>query len=206
MTTEASAGPAGAEALYRETVEGLGTVHVRRLDPARDADVVHSWVNEDRARFWGMGETSREEVRGIYEHLDSLTTHHAFLIVLGDEPVMLFQTYEPEADRVSECYEVEPGDIGVHLMMGPAKGSPRPGFTAAMLRVLVGHVLADDGVRRIVAEPDVRNAKAIDQLRRAGFELGPEIVLPEIDLPEVFLPEKRARLAILSRETAETLR
>ncbi|MEU4128756.1 GNAT family N-acetyltransferase [Streptomyces wuyuanensis] len=206
MTTEASAGSDGAEALYRETVDGVGTVHVRRLDPARDADVVHSWVSEERARFWGMRETSREEVREIYEHLDSLTTHHAFLIVLGDEPVMLFQTYEPEADRVSECYEVEPGDIGVHLMIGPAKGKPRPGFTAAMLRVLIGHVLVDPQVRRIVAEPDVRNGRAIDRLRRTGFELGPEIVLPEIDLPEVFLPEKKARLAIMRRETAEALK
>ncbi|MCZ7458169.1 GNAT family N-acetyltransferase [Streptomyces sp. WMMC940] len=206
MTIEASAGPDGAESLYRETVEGLGTVHVRRLDPARDADVVHSWVSEERARFWGMRETSRDEVREIYEHLDSLTTHHAFLIVLGDEPVMLFQTYAPEADRVGECYEVEPGDIGVHLMIGPTQGSPRPGFTAAVLRVLVGHVLADEEVRRIVAEPDVRNARAIERLHRTGFELGPEIVLPEVDLPEVFLPEKKARLAFLRRETAETLR
>ncbi|MDI9883484.1 GNAT family N-acetyltransferase [Streptomyces sp. HNM0645] len=202
MTTEASARADSAEPLHRETIEGLGTVHVRRLDPARDADVVHSWVGEERARFWGMRGMSLDEVREIYEHLDSLTTHHAFLIVLGDEPVMLFQTYEPEADRVSECYEVEPGDIGLHLMIGPAKGSPRPGFTAAMLRVLIGHVLADGRVRRIVAEPDVRNAKAIDRLRRTGFELGPEIVLPEIDLPEVFLPEKKARLVVLRRETA----
>ncbi|GBQ00466.1 GNAT family N-acetyltransferase [Streptomyces spongiicola] len=206
MTSEAAAGSGTAEALFRESAEGLGTVHVRRLDPARDTDVVHSWVREERARFWGMRETSRDQVREIYEHLDSLTTHHAFLVLLGDEPVMLFQTYEPAADRVSECYEVEPGDIGVHLMVGPAKGAPRPGFTAALLGVLVGHVLADGDVRRIIAEPDARNTGAIERLRRTGFEIGPEIVLPEVDLPEVFIPEKRARLAILHRETAEALR
>ena len=34
---------------------------------------------------------------------------------------------------------------------------------------------------------------------RAGFELGPEVVLPEVDLPEVFIPEKKARLAFLTR-------
>ncbi|GFH37751.1 GNAT family N-acetyltransferase [Streptomyces pacificus] len=205
MTTEAAAGSGTAGTLHRQTVDGLGTVRIRRLDPARDTDVVHSWVGEERARFWGMGETSREQVREIYEHLDSLTTHHAFLILLDDVPVMLFQTYAPEADRVSECYEVEPGDIGIHLMTGPATGSPRPGFTAALLGALVGHVLSDGDVRRIIAEPDVRNTRAIERLQRTGFTIGPEIVLPEIDLPEVFLPEKRARLAVLHREAAEAL-
>lgn len=48
-------------------------------------------------------------------------------------------------------------------------------------------------------EPDATNEKAIARMVRAGFELGPEVVLPEVDLPEVFIPEKRARLAFLSR-------
>ncbi|MGW7368233.1 GNAT family N-acetyltransferase [Streptomyces sp. NPDC054841] len=194
-------GPAGA--LHEETIDGIGTVRVLALHPRRDVGVVHSWVTEERARFWGMGEASRAEVLEIYEHLDSLTTHHAFLIHVGDRPAMLFQTYEPEADRVSECYDVEPGDIGLHLMVGPPQGAPRTGFTAAMLSVFINYVLSDPKVSRIIAEPDIRNEKAVERLARTGFEIGPEIVLPEIDLPEVFLPEKRARLMILHRETTE---
>ncbi|MGW2557746.1 GNAT family N-acetyltransferase [Streptomyces sp. NPDC001514] len=194
------------EAVYEQAADGFGTVRVRRLDPERDVDTIHSWVTEERARFWGMGEASRAEVLEIYRHMDTLTTHHAWLVECDGRPVMLFQTYEPEADRVSECYDAEPGDMGVHLMIGPAQGGPRPGFSAAMLTVLIDCVLSDPKVRRIVAEPDVRNAKAVERLARTGFELGPEIVLPEIDLPEVFLPEKRARLAFLRRETVEAAR
>ncbi|MGW1884075.1 GNAT family N-acetyltransferase [Streptomyces sp. NPDC001970] len=194
------------EAVYEKAVDGFGTVSVRPLDPERDVDTVHSWVSEERARFWGMGEASREQVLEIYRHMDSLTTHHAWLVECEGRPAMLFQTYEPEADRVSECYDAEPGDIGVHLMISPAQGTPRPGFTAAMLTVLTAFVLSDPKVRRIVAEPDIRNAKAVERLARTGFEVGPEIVLPEIDLPEVFLPEKKARLAILHRATAEARR
>lgn len=203
MTTEAAE---RAEVLHEETVAGIGRVWIRRVVPRRDADVIHSWVTEERARFWGMAEASRADVLEIYEHVDSLTTHHAFLIHVEDRPAMLFQTYQPEADRVSECYDVEAGDIGIHLMMAPSGGTPRPGFTAAVVSVLVDYVLADPGVRRVVAEPDVRNAKAVDRLTRSGFEPGPEIVLPEIDLPEVFLPEKKARLVFLRREAAEALR
>ncbi|MFC9613973.1 GNAT family N-acetyltransferase [Streptomyces sp. NPDC056938] len=186
-------------AVYEQTVEGFGTVRVGPVDPAADLDVIHGWVREERARFWGMEGASREQVRETYEHLDSLTTHHAHLVRLDGEPVALFQTYEPEADRVSECYEVEDGDIGVHFLIAPATGGAVRGFTGALMTVLVTYALEGHGKRRIVVEPDARNTKAVTLLERAGFELGPEIVLPEIDLPEVFLPEKRARIAFLKR-------
>ncbi|MFC9535389.1 GNAT family N-acetyltransferase [Streptomyces sp. NPDC056975] len=191
--------PMRESAVYEQTVEGFGTVRVGPVDTAADLDVIHGWVREERARFWGMEGASREQVRETYEHLDSLTTHHAHLVRLDGEPVALFQTYEPEADRVSECYEVEDGDIGVHFLIAPATGGAVRGFTGALMTVLVTYALEGHGKRRIVVEPDARNTKAVTLLERAGFELGPEIVLPEIDLPEVFLPEKRARIAFLKR-------
>ncbi|WP_435970773.1 GNAT family N-acetyltransferase [Streptomyces sp. Qhu_M48] len=182
-------------AAYVHRVEGLGTVAVRPVEPDRDAPVLHGWVNEERCRFWGMVGTTVEQVRDIYAHLDSLTTHHGFLVSLDGEPVALLQTYDPGADRVSECYEVLPGDVGAHFLIAP-NGTPRPGFTGALLSALVAFVLRDH--TRVVVEPDAANEKAIARMVRAGFELGPEVVLPEVDLPEVFLPEKKARLAFLT--------
>ncbi|WP_405852940.1 acetyltransferase [Streptomyces sp. NBC_00090] len=185
-----------ATAVYEQAVEGFGTVRVVPVDPDRDAPLIHAWVNEERARFWGMGGTSVEQVREIYAHLDSLTTHHGYLVSRDGEPVALFQTYDPEADRVGECYEVLPGDIGVHLMLAPI-ASPEPGFSGRLLGTLVEFVLRDH--TRVVVDPDAANEKAIARMVRAGFEPGPEVVLPEVDLPEVFIPEKKARLAFLTR-------
>ncbi|WP_431046085.1 GNAT family N-acetyltransferase [Streptomyces sp. P1-3] len=213
MTTEpaphaaARPGPVGGarrEAVHEQAVGGFGTVRVLPVRPAKDIDLIHAWVTEDRARFWGMAEADRRRVLEIYEHLDSLTTHHAYLVHRDDEPVALLQTYEPAADRVSEVYDVEPGDIGVHLLIGPATGAARPGFTGALLPALMAYVLADPERRRIVAEPDAHNEKAIARLRRTGFVLGPEVVLPEIVLPEVHVPEKRARLCFLNRGAADS--
>ncbi|WMX47679.1 GNAT family N-acetyltransferase [Streptomyces roseicoloratus] len=181
---------------YEHTVEGLGTVRVERVDPDRDAALIHGWVANERARFWGMRETTVEEVRDVYAHLDSLETHHGFLVRLDGEPVALFQTYEPEADRVSECYAVEPGDIGVHFLVAPSS-TPRAGFTMGILEALTEFAMKDR--KRAVAEPDAANEKAIALLVRAGFALGPEVVLPEVDLPEVHIPAKKARLAFLTR-------
>ncbi|WP_405891581.1 acetyltransferase [Streptomyces sp. NBC_00133] len=154
---------------------------------------MHGWVTEERARFGGMADHTREQVLEIYEYLDSLTTHHAFLVQRDGEPVALFQTYEPDADPVGECYEVQPGDYGVHILIGPADGRTERGFTGEILRVLIAYVLADPAHRRIIVEPDARNQKAIERMVRAGFELGPEIDKPE----------KRARLAFFSREPQE---
>ncbi|WKX69103.1 GNAT family N-acetyltransferase [Streptomyces sp. XD-27] len=196
----APADTARREAVYEQVVDGFGTVRVLPVRPAEDIDVIHAWVAQDRARFWGMAEAGHQRVLEIYEHLDSLTTHHAYLVHRDDEPVALLQTYEPGEDRVGEVYDVEPGDIGVHLLIGPAAGAARSGFTAALLPALIAYLLADPERRRIVVDPDARNEKAIARMSRTGFVMGPEVVLPEVVLPEVRIPEKRARLGFLHRD------
>ncbi|MFI1393496.1 GNAT family N-acetyltransferase [Streptomyces sp. NPDC020681] len=192
-TSPAAAPDLSREAVHEQTVEGFGTVRIVPLDPAADADLVHGWVTEERAQFWGMVGHSREQVREIYEYVDSLSTHHAFLAFREGKPVALFQTYDPAADPVGECYDVQPGDFGIHLLIGPSSGTAERGFTGGLMTALIGFVLSDPVHQRIVVEPDARNAKAIERMLRAGFVLGPEIDKPE----------KRARLAFLSRAALE---
>jgi hypothetical protein len=191
------------EPVHEETVDGFGTVRVLPLDAHADAGQVHAWVSQERAAFWGMNGLTPDQVAEIYAHLGTLDTHHAFLVVKDGEPVALLQTYEPEADRVSECYEVRPGDIGVHLLLAPVPdGGARPGWSAALVDAITSYVLRGLDRRRVVVDPDVRNEKAIARFRRQGFETGPVVVLPEIDLPDVYLPEKHAQLAFLERAVA----
>ncbi|CAL9534289.1 GNAT family N-acetyltransferase [Streptomyces sp. enrichment culture] len=189
--------------VHEQPLAGFGTVRVLPLDPAADAEVVHGWVSERRAAFWGMNGLTRDQVGDVYAHMDTLDTHHAFLVVKDGEPVALLQTYDPAADRVSECYDPEPGDIGVHLLLAPAgPGGARPGWTAALSGALVAYVLLVLDRTRIVVDPDVDNEKAIARFLKQGFTAGPAVVLPEVDLPDVYLPEKKAQLAFLRREVA----
>ncbi|XVQ85971.1 GNAT family N-acetyltransferase [Microbispora siamensis] len=191
MTPDAqTTAPARREAVWEQVVEGFGAFRIVPVDPQADTGLIHSWVTEERARFWGMLDASRDRVLEIYDYLDGLTTHHAYLVHRDDRPVALFQTYEPEADPVGECYDVRPGDFGVHLLLGPATGEGERGFTAALLSVLLAYAFSDPGHTRIVAEPDTRNDKVIDRMLRTGFTLGPEIDLPD----------KRARLLFLTRD------
>ncbi|MFD7941136.1 GNAT family N-acetyltransferase [Streptomyces sp. NPDC059755] len=189
--------------VHEQVFDGFGAICIRPLDAEGDADVVHGWVSEERAAFWGMNGLTRDQVAEIYAHMAGLDTHHAFLTELDGEPVALLQTYEPTEDRVGECYPVEPGDIGVHVLIAPAGGrGARSGWSAALMGAFSSYVLVGLDRRRVVVDPDVRNEKAVARFLRQGFEQGPVVTLPEIDLPDVYLPEKKAQLAFLRREVA----
>ena len=187
MTTEQDTTGTDPHHHHRD-VAGFGRLTVRPVDPDGDVDLLHGWVTQQRARFWGMLDADRERVREIYAYLDSLTTHHAYLVRRDGLPVALFQTYQPEADPVGECYPVQPGDFGLHLLVGPAAVA-EPGFTGELFGALLDFVWADPNRRRLLAEPDARNDKAIARLLRGGFHLG----------PIVDKPEKRAWLLFLDR-------
>lgn len=174
--------------VYAEELTGWGELRIVPLIPAQDIDLIFQWVTQPRARFWGMTENSREEVQGIYEFLDSLDTHHAFLALLDGEPLALFQTYEPMHDPVGEAYPAREEDIGMHLLLAPAT-RPIPHFTPKLGTALVRYMFSLPGKDRIVVEPDSRNAKALRRLEATCFEFGPIIQLAE----------KEAQLGFLTR-------
>ena len=164
------------------------TFTLRPVDPVADVDLIHGWVTQPRARFWGMTTYTRDEVGEVYAFLDGLATHHAYLVHRDDVPVAIFQTYEPAHDPVGETYDVQEGDLGCHLFLAPAD-VPEPGFTGRLAEFALGVVLADPSVRRIVVEPDVENVASRRRFERLGFTLG----------AVVELPDKTAQLAFLAR-------
>lgn len=177
-----------AAPVHTRRVDGFGTVTFAPVHPDRDLDVLHGWVSQERARFWGMLDADRDRVHEIYAYLDSLATHHAYLVRHDGRPAALLQTYEPTADPIGDFYPVLPGDLGIHLLLGPpAEGAaPVPGFSAHLVSAMLGFLLADPAVLRLVAEPDARNAKAISRLTRSGFVPGPAVRLPEKPAQFVF--------------------
>ncbi|MEV1328457.1 GNAT family N-acetyltransferase [Micromonospora costi] len=177
---------------YQEKISGLGELSLVVVQPERHAELLHSWVVQPRNAFWGMGSHSVEDVREIYAFIDRLTSHHAYLILLDGEPVGLFQTYQPDADPVGERYDVQPGDIGMHLLLNPGRRYPT-GLTSAVGPALARFLFQDPAARRIVVEPDVRNQIALRRLTAEGFTFGPEIDMPD----------KRAQLAFLTRARFE---
>ena len=173
------------------------TVTLRPVSPVADAPLLHAWFTEPRAAFWGMASRSVEEVADIYGWIDDQDHLAASLVHLDAHPVGLLQTYDPFVDEIGEHYDRRPGDLGVHLFL--ADDPARAGRTPLLVEHLVGHVLADPAVQRVVLEPDVSNAKSIALLARMGAELGP---VAEIPAPMPDLPAKTAQFAFVSRPGA----
>ena len=189
-TPESTTASRRAEAAYQEELPAWGQLRLVQVAPGDDVDLIHSWVSEERARFWGMGAHTRAQILEIYEFLDGLDTHHAYLIELAGEPVGLFQTYEPLHDPVGEAYPALPGDIGMHLLLAPASRRI-PHFTHMLASALIRFMFSDPAKDRIIVEPDARNAKAIKRLRSTCFELGPIIRLAEKDAQLAHLTRTR---------------
>lgn len=178
--------------MYQETIAGFGTLRLTPVNPSVHAELLHGWVTQPRAVYWGMSTYSVADVREVYEFIDSLSTHHAYLVLLDEQPVGLFQTYQPEADPVGERYEVRPGDIGMHLLLAPPP-QLAAGLTSAVGPALARFLFRDPRHLRVVVEPDVRNERALRRLEREGFTFDDQIDMPD----------KRAQLAFLTRARFE---
>jgi penicillin G amidase len=174
-------------AVLHEAPTSLGIVRITTLVPT-DLVRIHRWTRGEYARFWGMREHTLEDVAEIYTYLSTSPTHHAHLMHLDDEPCGIVQTYEPAADPVGETYPVWEGDVGMHFLVAPMEHRPS-GLAGALLAECVAWVFSNPVNRRIVLEPDERNAAMLNRLSASGFEVG----------ERVELPEKVARLAFLGR-------
>lgn len=184
-----ASGSAGA-VIHTTDDPALGRVEIAVLDPIADLDVIERWVTAPSARFWGLGDLSRQELSDVYAFVDGLDTHHAFLIRREGLPIVLLQTYKPENDPLGEVYPVEAGDVGIHFLLGD-RGAPVAGFTTRVAHVIGAFLFASPAVERIVIEPDADNERAVRRALVTGFELGDRVILPG---------GKEARLAFLTRD------
>lgn len=175
--------------IFKHQVENVGDFALRPLDAVQDAELLHSWVSQPYARYWGMMEQSVEQVRDFY--LDLLKHHPdgAFIGVYQGKPTFLLERYQAIHDPVGQCYPAQNSDYGMHILVAPAD-KPVRGFTWAVFQTIVAFMFSDERVARIVVEPDVRNEKIHRLNKRAGF----------VYQHQIELANKTAWLAFCDRE------
>ena len=168
------------------------TVAIRPVDPVADAALVHGWVTEERAVFWGMTDCDEERVREIYTYIDEQEHLAAYLFVVDGTPVGLLQTYDPEVDEIGEWYDRRPGDLGIHLLL--AADEARVGRTEEVIAAGLVFVFAQAGCTRLVFEPDARNAASLAMMERIGAVRGPLVDM------RTSIAEKPAQFFFLERD------
>lgn len=182
-----------ASLLARLSIEPLVVVGSSEADAEHRgvrAEVLHRWLTHPRSHFWGMGRASVTDVEHAYAAIAADPAHHAWLGRLDGQPVLIAETYDPAVvDGLRDLPELGPGDLGMHLLVAPPQGPAIGGLTRAAMDVVLAHCFADPAVRRVVVEPDARNASIRALNVAVGFT----------ELREVALPEKTAMLSVLTR-------
>lgn len=161
----------------------------RPVAPSADAALLHSWVGQDYARFWGMQSATLAEVRAEYDKIQASGHHTATLGLEDGNPVFLMERYDPARSPLHGLYEAKAGDIGMHLLVAPPL-RPRQGFTTAVMSAVLERLFADPTTERVVVEPDATNHKIHNLNARLGFRKHALLRLPD----------KEAWLSLCTRE------
>lgn len=102
-------------------------------------------------------------------------------------------TCSTSAARAGRCARsVQPGDLGVHVFIGPPEVRI-PGFTRAVFQALMRFMFDHLGAQRVVVEPDATHQRIHALNRSAGFVCDRDVVFAE----------KTASLAFCTRRDFE---
>lgn len=162
--------------------------HIRPLHAQRDARTLHRWFIEERAAFWNMRDWNVDQVAAFYQNIVDSPHADAWLASQHGEPAFLIETYDPAHEEVGEHYEPPPGDLGMHLFVGPST-QPISGYTQRVFKTLMRFLFDRLYAQRIVVEPDARNARIHALNRAMGF----------VYWKDVPFREKTASLAFCTR-------
>lgn len=167
-----------------------GVFSLSRMDPDRDLDLLHRWMNDPEvARFWKKP-WPRWRVATYLREQDTSRHSIPYLGRLDGVPMSYWELYRADLDPLAQFYTAHHHDAGIHLLLGPAQCRGR-GLAADLIRVVSGWQLdADVQAARVVAEPDMENARSVRAFERAGFQRA----------GHVDLPGKRALLMVRNRE------
>lgn len=171
-----------------------GEFTLRRLDLDRDLDLVHSWMNDPEvARFWRKP-WARHRIASYLRRQQGSDHLAPYLGLLDGVPISYWELYRADLDPLAEHYAAHERDAGMHMLLGPAPYRGRRLGIDLLQTVSTWQLEADSRATRVVAEPDVKNARVIRALERAGFRR----------ITDLDLPDKRAALMVRDREGMST--
>lgn len=167
----------------------LGHLEIKPLDVDNQSGLLHSWVTQEYASFWGMSKDNESKVKTFYRELENSGHARAYLGYSDAQPAFLIELYLPEHDPVGKTYDTAEGDIGMHFLVAPCERRI-PGFSLSVIQAIAEFIFTCSQVKRIVVEPDVTNAKVHLLNRNIGF----------IHTKQVKIGEKNAFLGFCTRD------
>lgn len=180
-----------ANAIYEEYIPLMKkTVWARKVDIAKDRDTIHRWMHLPHvAPYWNMS-WSKDKIEQYLREAEAREGFDCYLACVADQPIAYFELYQPHADPVGETYDVQQGDLGVHVLIGEEKYQRRYiiRLSTMMMRLVFNH---HPSTQRIIGEPDINNKQIQSVMKFLGFSW----------MANVQLPDKIGALHSLSKES-----
>jgi aminoglycoside 6'-N-acetyltransferase len=136
----------------------------RPLEPD-DLDLISDWLAEPHVAEW-WGDDSKEEFDAIAAHVDSISVE-PFIIMLDERPIGYLQTYDPHLEDDHPYQDQPTGTLGLDQFIG-VPGLVNAGHGSRLIDEFVS-LLFEEGVPRVILDPDPANARAIKAYTNAGF-------------------------------------
>lgn len=156
----------------------IGRITIEPVVPQEHIDLLHAWVTHPRSTFWGMHGYTPGQSRAAFDEIDADPHHAAWLGRIDGEPTFLTETYDPGHSVLAAHYRVEPGQLGMHVLVAPTD-TPVHGLTSQVFRAVMHFCFRDPEVTRVVVEPDVRNHAIHAKNAAAGFVVDRRITLSD---------------------------
>lgn len=142
-----------------------GAFYSFRPVTSADLKLIRRWLARPHvAAWWGDAE---EEIAQIGEHMDSISVE-PLIVELDGRPIAYLQSYDPHLEDDHPYADQPFGTMGIDLTIGEPEMTGI-GHGPAIIRQFVQE-LFDEGVPRVIIDPDPTNANAIRAYEKAGFK------------------------------------
>ncbi|UVE52325.1 acetyltransferase (plasmid) [Haloferax larsenii] len=171
------------------------TISLRQASVERDLGRLHQWLGSDHVKpYWQLDEPLPTFSETLREKLadDHLTP---YVGCLDHVPMSYWECYWAADDAVSNYYDADPADQGVHLLIGPEEYLGH-GYALPLMRAVVAMQFRHPETDRVIAEPDARNERVIHVFEQCGFEPRETFYFDEED--------KEALLMVCDRDRFES--
>ncbi|MCA0050348.1 acetyltransferase [Mesorhizobium sp. B283B1A] len=141
-----------------------GVLYDFRPVTEKDLPMIAGWLAEPHvAQWWDDPETEIAEIR---EHIDSISVE-PLIVELDGLPIAYLQSYDPHLEDDHPYADQPFGTLGIDVSIGRPELVGR-GHGSAIVRQFVEQ-LFEEGVPRVIIDPDPANIRAIRAYEKAGF-------------------------------------
>lgn len=141
------------------------------FEPLVDAhvDLLHGWLRAEHVQPWWAIEGPIGVTATYIDAMRALDHQRSWVVSDARGPFGYVETYVVVGDPLADHYAVQPGDRGLHLMVGERDRLGTPASRELTASILTG-LIAEPEATRVVCEPNVRNERMLRFCASLGAE------------------------------------